>query len=163
MVNAVTSDDVSLGETSQGELEVRERNGRAWVQLNGPTSQCRFCGHHISEHVMNSHPPHYYEPLRISDLDMSMPQLARHPEDSAALLKRVTVAEDAEIEFLFCSACADAKGTDQSLCYRRRLGVGEIVGAPGQCARIDDPELRVALAIAQVLFAPTGAAAPDLG
>ena len=162
MVNAVTSDDVSLAHTECGEIEVRERNGRAWVQLNGPSSKCRFCGHLISEHVMNSFAPHYYQPLSISDLDQGLPKLARHPADPAALLRRVVVDEAAEIEFLFCPACASEKGTRQSLCYRRRIGVGEVVGDPEQCARIDDPEIRVALAIARVLFAPADVTAQGL-
>ena len=44
------------------------------------------------------------------------------------LVKRVNVANRAELITAFCKACAADKQTDQVLCYQRTLAKGEVVG-----------------------------------
>ena len=44
------------------------------------------------------------------------------------LVRRMTVANHAELITAFCTACAESIGTHQVLCYQRNVGVGEVVG-----------------------------------
>ncbi len=44
------------------------------------------------------------------------------------LVRRMTVANHAELITAFCTACAEAMQTHQVLCYQRNVGVGEVVG-----------------------------------
>ena len=44
------------------------------------------------------------------------------------LVKRVIVANRAELLTAFCKTCAADKDTSQVLCYQRTLARGEVVG-----------------------------------
>ena len=44
------------------------------------------------------------------------------------LVKRIVVANRAELLTAFCVECAKAKDTSQVLCYQRTLAKGEVVG-----------------------------------
>ena len=44
------------------------------------------------------------------------------------LVRRMTVANHAELITAFCVACAESMGTTQVLCYQRNMAVGEVVG-----------------------------------
>ena len=44
------------------------------------------------------------------------------------LVRRMTVANLAELITAFCVACAESIGTHQVLCFQRNLAVGEVVG-----------------------------------
>ena len=44
------------------------------------------------------------------------------------LVKRVIVANRAELLTAFCRKCAEDKDTSQVLCYQRTLAKGEMVG-----------------------------------
>ena len=44
------------------------------------------------------------------------------------LVKRITVANRAELLTAFCTACAREKDTAQVLCFQRTLAKGEVVG-----------------------------------
>ena len=56
--------------------------------------------------------------------------LYRHtlPEGGSMLVRRETVARNAELVTAFCTACADEIRTPQALCYQRTLATGEVVG-----------------------------------
>ena len=56
--------------------------------------------------------------------------LYRHklPEGGSKLVRRMTVANRAELITAFCTACAESAGTEQVLCYQRNRAVGEVVG-----------------------------------
>ena len=56
--------------------------------------------------------------------------LYRHnpPEGGSVLVRRMTVANRAELITAFCTACAESMKTDQVLCFQRNLAVGEVVG-----------------------------------
>ena len=44
------------------------------------------------------------------------------------LVRRMTVANHAELITAFCTACAESMGTAQVLCFQRNLAIGEVVG-----------------------------------
>ena len=44
------------------------------------------------------------------------------------LVRRMTVANRAELITAYCVACAENIGTEQVLCYQRNLAIGEVVG-----------------------------------
>ena len=56
--------------------------------------------------------------------------LYRHrlPEGDSLLVRRITVANPAELITAYCVACAESIGTDQVLCYQRNTAIGEVVG-----------------------------------
>ena len=56
--------------------------------------------------------------------------LYRHrlPEGGSMMVRRMTVANRAELITAYCVACAEAMKTDQVLCFQRNLAVGEVVG-----------------------------------
>ena len=56
--------------------------------------------------------------------------LYRHtlPEGGSMLVRRMTVANRAELITAFCTTCAESMGTTQVLCFQRNLAIGEVVG-----------------------------------
>ena len=44
------------------------------------------------------------------------------------LVRRITVANRAELITAYCVTCAESIGTHQVLCYQRNLAIGEVVG-----------------------------------
>ena len=56
--------------------------------------------------------------------------LYRHalPDGGSLLVRRMTVANRAELITAFCTTCAQSIGTGQVLCYQRNLAIGELVG-----------------------------------
>ena len=64
------------------------------------------------------------------DWRKSNEKLYRHEleDGSEVLVKRVTVANRAELLTAFCVQCAKEKDTSQVLCFQRTLAKGEVVG-----------------------------------
>ena len=56
--------------------------------------------------------------------------LYRHglADGASVLVKRITVANQAELLTAFCTACAEERDTAQVLCFQRTLAKGEVVG-----------------------------------
>ena len=56
--------------------------------------------------------------------------LYRHtsPQGGSTPVRRMVVANRAELITAFCVACAESIGTHQALCYQRNRAVGEVVG-----------------------------------
>lgn len=50
------------------------------------------------------------------------------PGCDSVLVRRMTVARDAEIVTAYCLACAEGMKTSQVLCFQRNTAVGEVVG-----------------------------------
>ena len=52
--------------------------------------------------------------------------LYRHtlPDGGSALVRRMVVANHAELITAFCTACAESIGTHQVLCFQRNLAIG---------------------------------------
>ena len=61
--------------------------------------------------------------------DLSI-MLYRHtiPDGGSVLVRRMTVANRAELITAYCVPCAESIGTAQVLCYQRNLAIGEAVG-----------------------------------
>ena len=106
------------------------RNVGAWRRFSPVGTTCRFCEHDGSAHLCASGQPHFYR--RATEEERNDPRLTlyRHdtPEGGSALVRRVVVANRAELITAFCTTCAESIGTGQVLCYQRNLAIGEVVG-----------------------------------
>ena len=81
-------------------------------------------------HLTSSGQPHFYRPATEAEKRDPSVMLYRHtlPQGGSVLVRRMVVANHAELITAFCTACAESIGTHQVLCYQRNVGVGEVVG-----------------------------------
>ena len=115
-----------------------QRDTGAWQRfsLDGETPYpvrgrlCCHCPHDITGHLMSSGQPHLFRPATEAERRDPHLMLYRHmlPEGGSVLVRRMTVANRAELITAYCTACAGSMGTDQVLCYQRNLAIGEVVG-----------------------------------
>ena len=115
-----------------------ERNGSAWRRFSPDGTTCRYCKHDHSTHLTSSGQPHFYRPATEAEKRNPTVMLYRHtpvsstgqalPHGGTVLVRRMTVANHAELITAFCTACAESLNTHQVLCYQRNVGVGEVVG-----------------------------------
>ena len=123
-----------------------QRNHGAWQRFSpdGKTPYpvrgrlCRYCPHDNTEHLMSSGQPHFFRPATEAERRDSYIMLYRHnpvsstgqalPDGGSMLVRRMTVANRAELITAYCTACAESIGTHQVLCYQRNLAIGEVVG-----------------------------------
>ena len=115
-----------------------ERNSGAWGRFCPDGIHCRYCKHDCSKHLLSSGQPHFYRPATAAERRDPYLMLYQHnpvsstgqalPEGGSALVRRMTVANRAELITAYCAACAESIGTHQVLCYQRNVGVGEVVG-----------------------------------
>lgn len=106
------------------------RNHAAWRRFAPDGNICRFCPHHGGQHLISSGQPHLYRKATEEERDDSSTMLYRlhTPDNGYVLVRRMVVANRAELISAFCAACAEEIGTAQVLCYQRTLAVGEVVG-----------------------------------
>ena len=114
------------------------RNYGAWRRFSPDGETCRYCPHDNSQHLMSSGQPHFFRPATEAERQDPYVMLYRHnpvsstgqalPEGGSVLVRRMTVANRAELITAFCTACAEGMRTDQVLCYQRNLAIGEVVG-----------------------------------
>ena len=114
------------------------RNHGAWQRFCPDGIHCRYCGHDGSQHLISSAQPHYFRPATEEERNDPWVMLYRHdpvsstgqalPEGGSALVRRMTVANRAELITAYCVVCAESIGTGQVLCYQRNLAIGEVVG-----------------------------------
>ena len=114
------------------------RNHAAWQRFCPDGKTCRFCPHDGSKHLCQSGQPHFFRPATEAERYDSWVKLYRHtpvsstgqalPEGGSVLVRRITVANSAELITAYCAACAESMDTDQVLCYQRNLAIGEVVG-----------------------------------
>ena len=115
-----------------------QRNHEAWRRFSPDGKTCRYCPHDNTQHLMSSGQPHFFRPATEVERRDPYLMLYRHnsvsstgqalPEGGSVLVRRMTVANRAELITAFCTACAESIGTHQVLCYQRNLAVGEVVG-----------------------------------
>ena len=107
-----------------------QRNHGAWRRFSPDGTTCRYCKHDGSKHLCQSGQPHFYRPATEEERRDPFERLYRYklPEGSSVLVRRMVVANHAEIITAFCVACAESMNTHQVLCYQRNVGVGELVG-----------------------------------
>ena len=106
------------------------RNHAAWQRFSPDGQTCRHCPHDNTGHLMSSGQPHFFRPATEAERRDPYLMLYRHdlPEGGSVLVRRMTVANRAELITAYCTACAESMGTDQVLCYQRNLAIGEVVG-----------------------------------
>ncbi len=107
-----------------------ERNGGAWERFSPDGVHCRFCRHDGSQHLMSSAQPHFFRPATDAERRDPWVMLYRHklPEGGSMLVRRMTVANRAELITAYCVDCAESMKTSQVLCYQRNLAIGEVIG-----------------------------------
>ena len=106
------------------------RNYAAWQRFSPDGKNCRHCPHDNTGHLMSSGQPHFFRPATEAERRDPYLMLYRHnlPEGGSVLVRRMTVANAAELITAYCTACAESMGTSQVLCYQRNLAIGEVVG-----------------------------------
>ena len=106
------------------------RNHAAWQRFSPDGKTCRYCPHDGSLHLCQSGQPHFFRSTTEAERRSPSVMLYRHrlPEGGSMLVRRMTVANRAELITAFCTACAEGIGTGQVLCYQRNLAIGEVVG-----------------------------------
>ena len=119
----------------------QNRNGSAWRRFSPDGTTCRYCKHNHTTHLTSSGQPHFYRPAWEAERRDSSVMLYRHtlPQGGSVLVRRMVVANHAELITAFCTACAESIGTHQVLCYQRNVGVGEVVG-------VQTPQEKIAIA-----------------
>ena len=122
--------DSTLTRAKRTNKHRQERNFRAWQRFSPDGTTCRFCRHDHTQHLCTSGQPHFYRPATEAERRDPRVMLYRHTstDNGSVLVRRVTVAKHTEIVTAFCTACAEAAGTSQVLCYQRSLATGEVVG-----------------------------------
>ena len=122
--------DRTLNPVKRGSKRRRARNRKAWQLFSPDGDQCPFCSHGAADHLTSSGQPHYYRPATEAERRDLRQKLYRHdlPDGDSVLVKRITVANRAELLTAFCQTCAAEKGTSQVLCFQRTLARGEVVG-----------------------------------
>ena len=80
--------------------------------------------------MTSSAQPHFYRPATQQERRDPSVMLYRHGlgDGASVLVKRITVANQAELLTAFCTACAEERDTAQVLCFQRTLAKGEVVG-----------------------------------
>ncbi len=122
--------DRTLNPVKRGSQRRRARNWKAWQLFSPDGETCRFCPHTNAEHLCSSGQPHFYRPATEAERRDPCEKLYRHglPDGNSVLVKRVIVANRAELLTAFCTQCAREKDTAQALCFQRTLAKGEVVG-----------------------------------
>ena len=122
--------DRTLKRAKRSNRRRRERSDGAWQRFSPDGVHCRYCKHDGSKHLLSSGQPHFFRPATEAERRDPYLMLYRHnlPEGGSTLVRRMTVANRAELITAFCTACAESIGTHQVLCYQRNLAIGEVVG-----------------------------------
>ena len=122
--------DRTLKQAKRNNKRRGRRNHTAWQRFCPDGIHCRYCPHDGTRHLMSSGQPHFFRPA--TELEQHDPwvKLYRHrlPDGGSVLMRRVTVANRAELITAYCAACSEDVGTSQVLCYQRNLAIGEVVG-----------------------------------
>ena len=130
--------DRTLNRAKRNSKRRGRRNHGAWGRFSPDGRTCRYCPHDNTEHLMSSGQPHFFRPATEAERRDPHLFLYRHdpvsstgqalPEGGPVLVRRMTVANRAELIAAYCTACAESVGTSQVLCYQRNLAIGEVVG-----------------------------------
>ena len=122
--------DRTLKRTKRNNKRRGRRNHAAWQRFCPDGKTCRFCPHDGSRHLCQSGQPHFFRPATEAERRNPRAMLYRHtlPHGGSTLVRRVTVANRAELITAYCAACAESMDTAQVLCYQRNLAIGEVVG-----------------------------------
>ena len=122
--------DRTLRKAKRSNRRRGQRNSGAWERFCPDGIHCRYCGHDGSQHLVSSGQPHFFRPATEAERNDLSVTLYRHrlPEGGSTLVRRMTVANRAELITAYCVPCAESIGTEQVLCFQRNLAIGEVVG-----------------------------------
>ena len=100
-----------------------QRNSGAWQRFSPDAATCRYCKHDGAQHLCQSGQPHFYRPATEAEKRDPSVVLYRYtlPQGGSVLVRRMVVANHAELITAFCTACAESIGTHQVLCYQRNV------------------------------------------
>ena len=106
------------------------RNHGAWKRFSPDGRKCPFCPHDGSLHLVQSAQPYFYRRATSGEERNPYTRLYRYalPGGDRVLVRRMTVARNAEIVTAYCTACAEDMRTSQVMCFQRNVAVGEVVG-----------------------------------
>ena len=122
--------DRTLRKAKRSNRRRGRRNSGAWERFCPDGKTCRYCPHDGSQHLVSSGQPHFFRPATEAERNDLSITLYRHklPEGGSTLVRRMTVANRAELITAYCVACAESIGTSQVLCFVRNLAIGEVIG-----------------------------------
>ena len=122
--------DRTLRKAKRGNKRRGQRNHGAWERFCPDGKTCRYCPHDGSQHLVSSGQPHFFRPATEAERSHPRVMLYRHtlPDGGSVLVRRITIANRAELITAYCVPCAQSIRTHQVLCYQRNLAVGEVVG-----------------------------------
>ena len=111
-----------------------QRNSGAWERFCPDGIHCRYCGHSGAQHLVSSGQPHFFRPATAVERRDPSVMLYRHtlPDGGSTLVRRITVANPAELITAYCVPCAESIGTSQVLCFQRSTAIGEVVGVKNE-------------------------------
>lgn len=122
--------DRTLKKAKRNSKRRGQRNHGAWQRFSPDGKTCRYCEHDGSQHLVSSGQPHFFRPVTEAERSDPYLMLYRHnlPEGGSALVRRMTVANHAELITSYCVPCAESMETPQVLCFQRNLAIGEVIG-----------------------------------
>ena len=87
-----------------------QRNSGAWRRFSPDGETCRYCKHDGAQHLCQSGQPHFYRPATEAEKRDPSVMLYRHtlPQGGSVLVRRMVVANHAELITAFCTACAES-------------------------------------------------------
>ena len=85
-----------------------QRNHGAWERFCPDGTHCRYCRHDGSQHLVSSGQPHFFRPAMEAEKNDPSVMLYRHtiPDGGSVLVRRITVANRAELITAYCVVCA---------------------------------------------------------
>ncbi|MYD36311.1 MAG: hypothetical protein F4X20_04740 [Dehalococcoidia bacterium] len=122
--------DKTLKKARRASVKRRQKNVRAWKNFAFDGGICPYCGHDGGSHLTVAIQPHFYRPATPEESGDGRVTLYTHRigPDRVVLVRRITVARDADIVTAYCTTCANRLRTSQALCFQQTHGVGEVVG-----------------------------------
>ena len=127
--------DRTLNRAKKSNKRRKARNHAAWKRFSPDGQSCWYCPHPMGDHFTTAKQPYFYTPLSPSEQNDRGIKVYTHelPDGNIVPVKRVKVAQHAELITAFCKTCADDKDTTQVLCYQRTLANGEVIGLSRYC------------------------------
>ena len=108
----------------------QNRNGSVWRRFSPDGTTCRYCKHDHATHLTSSGQSHFYRPATEAEKRDPSVMLYRHtlPQGGSVLVRRMVVANHAELITAFCTACGELEHPPGALLPaqrgRRRGGRG---------------------------------------
>ena len=122
--------DKTLRKARRPNIKRRQKNVRAWKRFALDGGMCPYCRHDGSAHLTVAIQPHFYRPATTEECGSRSVTLYTHRvgEKGLILVRRISIARDADIVTAYCSTCATRLRTSQVLCFQQTHGIGEVVG-----------------------------------